>query len=184
MRGERSRQTGTSLIEVLIGMVVAALGLMGMARLESLAINQTMNANAQSYAALATENLSAVMKANRAFWSSSALASPFDIRIDQNNATIIRGTGAGSLSTATKSCQTASDCDPAEVAAFDLRRLAVEMAGFASGGRMEIKRVGTALPPIFQVTVSWNEKAMSLGGNSTKYGAGVSSGRYRILVRP
>ncbi len=179
-----TNQKGMSLIEVLVGMVVAALGLMGMARLQSLAINQTLNADAQSYAALATENLSAVMKANRAFWNSGSLASPFEIRIDQNNATVIRGTGAGSLATATKNCQTASDCDSTEVAAFDLRRLAAEVAGFASAGRMEIKRVGSTLPPVFQVTVAWSEKTMSLGGNSTKYGAGVASSRYRILVRP
>lgn len=176
------QQVGTSLIEILVSMVVASLGLLGAAKLQSLAINQTTSANSQSFVAIAVDNLSAMMKSNQSFWRDAAFPDPFSISVAAAGA--VTGTGAGTLATATKDCTTAADCDQAELAAFDLRAIAADFAASTTAGSFQIQRVGSAAPPLFQVTAQWNEKIMSLGGNSTKYGSGASSSSYQVLMRP
>jgi len=178
------RQLGTSLVEILVSMVVASLGLLGAAKLQSLAINQTTSASSQSFVAIAVDNLSSMMKSNQAYWRNSAFPDPFNISITPGNATLISGTGAGTLAATTKNCGTAANCDEEELAAFDLRAIASDFATSTTGGGFQIQRVGSALPPVFRVTAQWNEKIMSLGGNSTKYGSGTTASNYQVLMRP
>ncbi len=180
----RHGQRGTSLIEVLVSMVVATLALLGMAKLQSLSINQTLNADAQSRAALAVENLASMMKANPGFWKSASLPDPMDIVVDSLNATALSGVGADVLVSATRDCQATGSCSTEEMAAFDLHTLGDQLGKMMSGGTMRIQRLGSALPPSFRVVVSWNEKSMTLGGNETRYGAGIATASYQVLVRP
>lgn len=179
-----NQQLGSSLIEILVSMVVASLGLLGAAKLQSLAINQTTSASSQSFVAIAVDNLSSMMKSNQAYWRNSTFPDPFDISVTPGSATPISGTGAGTLATTTKDCGVATDCNQEELAAFDLRAIASDFATSTTGGGFQIQRVGSVSPPVFRVTAQWNKKIMSLGGNSTKYGSGTTASNYQVLMRP
>jgi len=60
---------GFSLVEVMVALVVCAIGLLGLAKMESLAVASTSVAAARSIAAIEASSLAAAMHANKAYWA-------------------------------------------------------------------------------------------------------------------
>src|SRR5271165_540814 len=63
------RDHGFSLVEVMVALVVCALGLLGLAKMESLAVVSTAVASSRSLAAIQASSLAAAMHANRGYWA-------------------------------------------------------------------------------------------------------------------
>lgn len=71
----RARERGFSMVEVLVSLIIIAVGMLGLAKIEALAYASTGVASQQSVAALEAASLAAAMRANRNYWS--AVATPF-----------------------------------------------------------------------------------------------------------
>lgn len=173
-------QQGMSMVEVLIGIVIAGFALLGTAKLQALALNHAFMTSTHTAAAMQASNVIAMMKANPAYWQ--AVSDPFDVIVDVNNATQI--TGDVALNASTKDCFTATDCDQLNMAAHNLILWGQSIDGAMPVSSGQITRVGSLVPPRFRVTVSWSEKLMSLGNNATRYGAGITGANYQIVVQP
>ncbi|HHJ19052.1 MAG TPA: hypothetical protein ENJ84_04380 [Gammaproteobacteria bacterium] len=174
------REQGMSLVEVLIGIVIAGFALLGTARLQALALNHAFMTSAHTAAAMQTSNLIAMMKSNPAYWQ--AVSDPFDVIVDINNATRI--TGDAALNAVTKDCFTATNCDQQDMAAQNLILWGQSIDAGLPASRGQVTRIGSAIPPRFRITISWSEKLMSLGNNATRYGAGNTAANYQIVVQP
>ena len=61
----RNKNMGFTLIEVLVSVVILAIGLLGIAALQAASIRNTQNANIRSQAVFLAENLAARMRSNR-----------------------------------------------------------------------------------------------------------------------
>jgi type IV pilus assembly protein PilV len=66
---------GFTLIEVLVALLVVAVGLLGLAKMESLALSSTTVSGLRGLAAIEAESLAAMMHANRGYWA-TALVTP------------------------------------------------------------------------------------------------------------
>jgi type IV pilus assembly protein PilV len=63
------RDTGFSLLEVMVALVVMSVGLLGIAKMQALALSSTSTARMRSLAALEASSLASAMRADRSYWS-------------------------------------------------------------------------------------------------------------------
>ena len=68
----RSSSAGFSLIEVLVSVLIVALGVLGMAKMQALAIAGTKNSATRSLMAMQVASLASLMHANQGYWASSS----------------------------------------------------------------------------------------------------------------
>lgn len=64
------RAAGFSLVEVMVALVVIAVGLLGIAKMQALALSSTTSAKMRSLTALEAASLASTMRADRAYWAS------------------------------------------------------------------------------------------------------------------
>jgi type IV pilus assembly protein PilV len=70
----RNGSTGFSLVEVMVALLVISVGMLGIAKMQALALSSTGSARTRSIAALEAASLGATMEADRAYWSGIAAA--------------------------------------------------------------------------------------------------------------
>src|SRR5262249_20277585 len=68
----RSRYEGFSLVEVMVALIVMSVGLLGVAKMQALALSSTGNARIRSLAALEAASFASTMRADRDYWASVA----------------------------------------------------------------------------------------------------------------
>jgi type IV pilus assembly protein PilV len=125
------RTAGFTLVEVLVAVVIIAIGLLGIAKMESVALGSTGVAQQRSIAALEASSLAAAMHDNRGFWGAGL--APATITI---TGTTIAQSSGGALSTAVScvvgAAGNSAPCTPTQVAAFDLQQWANDINGTPS----------------------------------------------------
>jgi type IV pilus assembly protein PilV len=60
---------GFSLVEVMVALIVMSVGLLGIAKMQALALSSTTSARARSLAALEASSLASTMSADRTYWA-------------------------------------------------------------------------------------------------------------------
>ena len=163
----RRRAAGFSLVEVMVAIIVLCVGLLGIARMQSLALSSTSVSSKRSIAAIQAASLAALMHENRAYWT---LTDPAGAKLTIKGATVgsaitIDGTGytwsgAAALAAAAGSNCTAT-CTPTQLAAYDLNQWAGAVNGVLPNVATLIK-CGTANPVSCMVTISWSEAAVAV----------------------
>jgi type IV pilus assembly protein PilV len=73
--GFERRAAGFSMVEVLVSLIIIAVGMLGLAKIQALAYASTGVASQQSLAALEASSLVSAMRANRNYWS--AVTTPY-----------------------------------------------------------------------------------------------------------
>jgi type IV pilus assembly protein PilV len=125
------RSSGFTLVEVLVAVVIIAIGLLGIAKMESVALGSTGVAQQRSVAALQAASLAAAMHADRGYWGQGG--APATITI---TGTTITQSGGTSLSTAVNCvvgvAGNAAPCTPTQVAGGDLQQWAKDVNGAPS----------------------------------------------------
>jgi type IV pilus assembly protein PilV len=187
------RQGGTSLIEVLIALVVVSVGLLGIAKMQALAISSTRDSSVRSLIAVEAASIASAMHANQAYWQTyltSNSLTPFA-------ATLTYGTGSSpppvtiasndpTLAYSTN-CQSAV-CTPQAMAANDLQTWALSLwnlsqtVGVAAVTPPTIACVGTS-PVICTVEIQWSENIIN-GVNGAVSGGSTSTAVYNLMVQP
>lgn len=63
------RQAGFSLVEVMVALIVMSVGLLGIAKMQALALTSTTSARMRSLVALEASSLASTMRADRGYWA-------------------------------------------------------------------------------------------------------------------
>jgi type IV pilus assembly protein PilV len=63
------RDAGFSLVEVMVALIVMSVGLLGIAKMQALALTSTSSARMRSLVALEASSIASTMRADRAYWS-------------------------------------------------------------------------------------------------------------------
>lgn len=147
--GQSSIHQGFSLLEVMIALLVLALGLLGLAALQ----NMGLRLNHQSY-----ERTQATI-----------LIYEMIDRMRANPAGVVMGNYALSMTsvppTASLNCEASSCTSSTAMAAYDMNRWITAVAGTTTqraalaGGQGSISRVGTT--SLFDISVQWQEQNMT-----------------------
>jgi type IV pilus assembly protein PilV len=186
----RARAGGFTLIEVLVALIVTAIGLLGIAKIQALAYANTGTASVRALVAIQASGLAATMHANRVYWSLGSAPSPLTI----TNTTISDNT-LNTTATGVTDCDlggASAPCTPAILAAFDLHTWARGISGLLPGANpvttitCNPTNVTLTLNCVIQIT--WNENTVSLNAQSA---AGTTSGTtgtfaptYTLYVEP
>jgi len=138
------------MIEVLVTLIIVLLGVLGMAGMQLLAINNTQIARTQSLAAILASSLTASMQVNNPYWRTSA------------DSTTVANTvlGTAALNSLTTDCN-ASICTPIEMAAYDLKAWGANISTLLPLGQGQVSCTG-ASPNICTISVTWKEKNVAL----------------------
>ncbi len=135
MKIMRKKNTGFTLIEVMVALAVLSIGMLGIASLftQSLGATRTTQYRGQAI------NLLTDM-ADR-------------IRVNRSAEAAYEGAGADN------NCDPAggATCTPAEMAAHDLFVWGAQVQALLPGGAWTVAHDGTTAPPTYTITVTWSE---------------------------
>jgi type IV pilus assembly protein PilV len=163
-------ERGFSLVEVMVALVVVAIGLLGLAKMETLAMASTTTAGSRSIAAIEASSMAAAMHANRAYWA-SALA-PATTTITSANA-----------SPAVTQCTQAAPCNPTQMATLDMQNWAIAMNAVLPPYLATIACT-TATPPVnCSIQIQWAENGVAINSQQTNMTA-LALPTYQIFVEP
>lgn len=111
---------GFTLVEVLVALIIIAVGMLGLAKIQALAYASTGIAGSQSLAALQASSLVSAMRANRNYWSTVA---PFTYSFKVSAGVLTNVTLTDATLANTYVCTSLganAPCTPAQLAAYDL----------------------------------------------------------------
>jgi len=161
----RSRARGFTLLEVMIALIITAIGMLGIAKIQALAYASTGSASIRSLVALQAAGLAASMHANRGYWAAGSAPVPVTI-----TGTTISDGNLNSTATTATFCVSGSGstpCGAATMAAFDLHTYALALNSML-GNSNPVTTINCpiAIPINCTIQVTWNEKAVSINNQS------------------
>jgi len=182
---------GFTLIEVLVALVITAIGLLGIAKLQALVYANTGSASVRSLVAIQASSLAAAMHANRAYWAAGSAPYPGGAGFTITGTTISDNT-LNTTATAVTDCNltgstVALPCTPALLAAYDLHTWATALNGLLPGANpvTSIACNPGNIPLNCIITITWNEKTVSLNAQAA---AGTTAATfaptYTLFVEP
>ncbi len=167
------RQAGFTLLEVLVALLVIAIGLLGIAGMQALAINNTSVARVQSLAAIQAASLAATMQANEAYWTIGSLATTTVVGQTLSDAT---------LNGQTIDCAAAACTLAVQMAGYDLKQWGQALQTLLPGGQGAVTcTTGVVNPVTCTISVSWQEKNVALSGQG---GVNLALQTYSMVVQP
>jgi type IV pilus assembly protein PilV len=165
---------GFSLMEVMVALVVCSVGLLGLAKMTSLALSSTSVASSRSIAAIEASSLGASMRANPGYWRDGF--APASITISN----------ASNPYSAAASCLNvpgAASCAPAGLAAYDLQQWAAALNQVLPGYLATITCSQGTFPVTCTVQLQWSENAVASNAQQTQMAA-LAAPTYVLYVQP
>ncbi|HLY53740.1 MAG TPA: type IV pilus modification protein PilV [Steroidobacteraceae bacterium] len=189
-RGLRARARGFSLVEVMVALVVICVGLLGVAKMQALALSSTNIARQRSMAAFLAASLASAMNSNRLYWANAtavAASNPTPITINSATGTITPASLAGVANTA---CIGAANVVPTcpgtagaqTLAAFDLTRWSATVSPLLPNAVTTITCQGATPPNSCIIQMTWTEQ-VSNGASGTNAVA-FENPTYTLYVEP
>jgi type IV pilus assembly protein PilV len=186
----RADAHGFTLVEVLVALIITAIGMLGLAKIQALAYASTGNASQRSLAALEASSLVAAMRANRTYWSATTTPLTVSIAGGTTAPTVTVSAGDTTLANTTYSCVygatgTNAPCTPAILAAADLYQWATALNTLLPGVTGTVNcTTPTAGAPVIGCTIqiTWTERNAAI--NAQSQGNALASPTYTLYVVP
>lgn len=175
-----NRSGGFTMIEVLVALVVTAVGLLGLAKMQALAVSSTKESGSRALIALQAGALTGVMYANKAYWAAGS-PSGAPASFNMSGTTV----SDSALGTAQASC--ASKCTPVQLAAYDVQSWAAAMNQQFPTYNATVT-CGTALPVNCKLYITWSETLKSISSETATGATGtngqVQTQSFSVYVQP
>lgn len=167
---------GFTLVEVLVALIVLSVGLMGIAKMEGLAIASTAVATRRSLAAIEAASLGDSMHVDKAYWNTASAA---DITISGNQVT------QGLPVSPAPTCVQGSPCNAPDLAAYDLNQWAISLHSLLPDDTATVT-CNTSTPIQCLITISWSEQAVAINSAQAADAAGsaITNNAYTLYVEP
>lgn len=166
-------------------MIVIAIGLLGIAKMQGLAFSSMGVASMRSLAALEASSLAASMHANRVYWAQGGIAPP-PAGIVVTGLVISEPTLAAPVDCTTASGVNPPQCLPLTLAAYDLQRWAAALnALLPSPVATILCSQNITVPVDCTIQISWGENAVAINRQGTATaGAAFNVPTYILNVEP
>jgi len=204
----RSATRGFSLVEIMVAVVVICVGLLGIAKMQALAVSSTTTARLRAMAAFQAASLASAMHSNRVFWASAAAVadSPMTINFPgaapTNGVTVVpagfaqlNNTCIVTIATAVPACRGVAGAQL--LAGFDVQRWGAALVPPAGGSlrpnlTATITCQGVIQPPSCIIQMSWTEQTGTINSSeqstaivdTTINAAGGNLDYYTLYVEP
>lgn len=159
-----NRHNGFSLVEVMVALVVVSIGLLGIAKMQALALASTGTAKMRSLAAIEAASLASTLRADRTYWS--AITANQTVNVSAAGAVASTQDPALNSTAPTSNCTSAAaPCTSVQVAAQDLNDWARTLVSVLPGGTaiVDCRFDATGTNPVTcGITLSWTENVVAL----------------------
>jgi type IV pilus assembly protein PilV len=180
---------GFTLVEVMVSLVICSIGLLGLAKLQSLVISSTAVSASRSLAAIEASSLAAAMHANPGYWAAGvAPTAPITVTVTgpgPTGWTIVSSDSTLSTPAGT-TCSTAgtTSCASNVMAAFDLQQWAQALGAAlpASFSTITCSALDTA-PVTCTIQIQWTETAQASNSQQTNL-SGLQAPTYILYTQP
>jgi type IV pilus assembly protein PilV len=154
----RRGQRGFTLVEVLVALLVTAVGLLGLLKIQALAISSTKEAGSRGLVAMQVESLTAMMHANPFYWAAAVPAGGVTSGPPPGKITVTGATVGAPFAAAGSTCTGASvKCTPMQLAGADVQQWAATMYQQFPTYNATINCDSTSLPVTCFINVNWQE---------------------------
>jgi type IV pilus assembly protein PilV len=181
--GTRSCIAGFSLVEVMVAVVVICVGLLGIAKMQALALSNTTTSRLRALAAIEAAGLASAMHSNREYWAGATppvtttfnaagtgLFASTDAALQAAaNAALPGGLNPDAVQSCVGTANAVAICGgPAGVinlAAFDLARWSVSLNALLPNPQSTVNCTfvaGGGAPASCTILLSWNEKTVAM----------------------
>lgn len=182
---------GFSLLEVLIALLVLSVGLLGIAKMEALALATTATSSRRSIAALEASSLAASMHLNRGFWESGTASG---IQVSITGATVTNPPGGAAVDCNSADGAYAGPCNDVGLAAYDLSQWATALSQ-ALPNDVATVQCNATTPLECSIQIQWSEQAAAMysgqaqsASTATTQNAGTTAAienpTYTLYVQP
>ena len=178
--------TGVSFIEVLVALVIISVGLLGIAKMQALAISSTRTSGVRSLIAVEGESLAAAMEANSVYWAQVAgPVTTFTATVNGATVSSSDSTMAASTTNCTlASCVGASpQATGAPMAAYDLAQWGLALQNVVPTATGSVACSGS--PVTCTIGVTWQETYTGMNA-ATQFTAAAQTVTqyYDLVVQP
>jgi type IV pilus assembly protein PilV len=181
------RCRGFSLVEVMVALVVCAIGLLGLAKMESLAVSSTAVASSRSLAAIQASSLAAAMHANPGYWAAGvAPTAPTTVTVSAGVISVVSTDPVLAAAATAAPCVVpgATSCTPQLMAAFDLQQWALALGTLLPGSLSTITCSALDLTPVTcTIQIQWTENGVAINAQQTDMSA-LQLPTYILYVQP
>ena len=167
------RARGFSLMEVMVALVVSTVGLLGLAKMEALAMSSTGIASSRSLAAIEASSLAAAMHATPGYWQAGIAP-----------ASIVISAAANPYAAAGQCTLLGpSSCAPAAMAANDLNQWAGAVNSVLPGYLATINCSQVNFPVTCTIQLQWTENGVAVSAQQTQMNS-LATPTYVLFVQP
>jgi len=194
---------GFSLVEIMVAVVVICVGLLGIAKMQALAVSSTTTARLRAMAAFQAASLASIMQSNHLYWASAAAVANSPVSVTIPGAAPVAGvtiTPAGFAQTDTFCIRTTVSAVPAcpgtagaqQLAGFDVQRWGEALIGLLPNLQTTITCQGAVQPASCIIQMSWSEHSGTINSSEgssaivdpTINAAGNNLDYYTLYVEP
>ena len=173
---------GFSLVEVMVALIVCSVGLLGLAKMESLAIASTDVAGTRALAAMEASSLAAMMHANRAYWGGGFALASTTVQVT-SGAVVISNASLTTVAACTSTGSSA--CNYTQMAAYDLQNwgglngLQAMLPGYLA----TIACSTSGYPITCTIQIVWSENGVAITPQQTQM-TSLALPTYTVYVEP
>jgi type IV pilus assembly protein PilV len=188
----RRAAQGFTLVEVMVALIIIAVGMLGIAKMQGLALSSTNASRSRALASIAASSLASAMQANRTYWSATGslpgtitvTASAGTVSLVSTSATMqtaintasASGVLCGSMGTTSLSCLcTNANSAPCttyiNLAASDLYDWAQTLNSILPNAIAYVTCNNGNLPVDCSIQITWNENTVALTTQQANYSA-------------
>ncbi len=180
------KSAGFTLIEVMVALVITSIGLLGLAKMQALALSSTGVTSSRSIAAIQASSIASAMHANPGYWSAGLAPASTSISVVGGVVTIV-SSDPGLTSTATCLVAGTTSCAPGAMAAYDLNQWAAALQAVLPGFLATISCTNTVgIPVTCTIQIQWNENAVASNNAQTNLAAMTTANQptFTLFVQP
>jgi type IV pilus assembly protein PilV len=178
------RACGFSLVEVMVAVVVICIGLLGIAKMQALALSSTTTSRLRALAAIEAAGLASAMHSNRQYWAGATppATTTFNaggtgqfastdavLQAAANGALPVGLNAPDSIQTCVGTANATATCGgvagAVNLAAFDLARWAASLNALLPNPQSTISCAfiaGGPAPPSCTIAIAWSERAVAI----------------------
>jgi type IV pilus assembly protein PilV len=179
---------GFSLIEVMVALIIVAVGMLGIAKMQALALSTTASSGVRSLVAIEAASLAASMHSNRDYWGGGPPTS-FTVGVLTTSPGTVAVTITDSTNTlnVAANCQTTTACTTTQLAAYDVQQWGIALGQVVPAALATINCQSATAPTSCNIQITWQENVVSTSNATAAQSsaAGVlNSPQYTLYVEP
>ena len=179
---------GFSLIEVMVALIIVAVGMLGIAKMQALALSTTASSGVRSLVAIESASLAASMHANRDYWGATPPTS-FTVGVvttSPGTVTVTITDPTNTLNVAAN-CQTTTACTTTQLAAYDVQQWGIALGQVVPAALATINCQNATAPTSCNIQITWQENVVATNNAAAAQSsaAGIlNSPQYTLYVEP